>query len=233
MTNRRQKFLLCFSVYILEGSEMISNKDEAIWVNDPPADISPVRSGNGDKLNAQVGIICMFYLLLAIAFVSWLLFDIWIGQHSLARWGRYELEPLNTPVFRLVFFTVLGGALGGVVNGIRSILDYYPHFDRTYAWKYIMAPWLGAALSLVAYAILNSGLSVFGGGNSVDGSPAQILAMFSTGFLAGYGARDVFAWLDFQVSRLFASDSTKFKDDLAATHENPKDVEPFSTNGKG
>jgi len=212
---------------------MISNKDEAIWVNDPLADISPVRSNNGEKLNVQVGIICMFYLLLAIAFVSWLLFDIWIGQHSLARWGRYELEPLNTPVFRLVFFTVLGGALGGVVNGIRSLLDYLPHFDRTYAWKYIMAPWLGAALSLVAYAILNSGLSIFGGGNGADGSPAQILAMFSTGFLAGYGARDVFIWLDCQVSRLFTSDSSRSENGLAATDKNPKDVGSFSANGKG
>jgi hypothetical protein len=218
---------------------MISNKNEAWRVNNlagnanPTGKTFPIRDSDGDKLNTQVGTICMFYLLLSIIFISWLLFDIWIGQHSLARWGGYALEPLNTPVFRLVFFTVLGGSLGGVVNGIRSILDHCADFDRRHAWKYIMAPWLGAALALVAYALLNSGLSIFGADNVAGGSAVQILAMFSTGFLAGYGARDVFVWLDSQVARLFESDG--MRSDVAAEtpKENTKDVGTASqeTNG--
>jgi hypothetical protein len=203
---------------------MISNKNEVRRINGPTGDLFPAKGSDEDKLNTQVGTICMFYLLLSIFFISWLLFDIWIGQHSLARWGGYELEPLNTPVFRLVFFTVLGGALGGVVNGIRSLLDHYPDFDRRYAWKYIMAPWLGAALALVAYTLLNSGLSIFGADNVAGGSPAQILAMFSTGFLAGYGARDVFVWLDSQVARLFESDGTRSDVEAGAAKENTKGV---------
>jgi hypothetical protein len=218
---------------------MISNQNEAWRVNDLAENANltgkafPANDSNGDKLNTQVGTICMFYLLSSIIFISWLLFDIWIGQHTLARWGGYELEPLNTPVFRLVFFTVLGGALGGVVNGIRSILDHYVDFDRRHAWKYIMAPWLGAALALVAYTLLNSGLSIFGADNVAGGSAVQILAMFSTGFLAGYGARDVFVWLDSQVARLFESDGTSSDGAAVTPQESTRDVGTASpeTNG--
>ncbi len=175
-------------------------------------DLSQINDEN--KRHGVAGTLCILYLLLWLTLISWQLFDVWIGQHSLARLIRYELEPLDTAVFRLVFFTVLGGALGGVINGLRSILEWYPVFDRVYAWKYIVAPWLGAALALIAYTLLNSGVSILGGGNIADANAAQILTMFSTGFLAGYGAQDVFTWLDSQVSRLF--DPDKVKSEIAA-----------------
>ncbi len=173
-----------------------------------------IQINNENKRHGVAGTLCILYLLLWLILISWQLFDVWIGQHSLARLIRYELEPLDTAVFRLVFFTVLGGALGGVINGIRSILEWYPVFDRVYAWKYIVAPWLGAALALIAYTLLNSGVSILGGGNIADANAAQILTMFSTGFLAGYGAQDVFTWLDSKVSRLF--DPHKAQTEIAA-----------------
>jgi hypothetical protein len=187
---------------------MTNNGSQVSIVDDSTRHADSITSEHDNKVNRRVGSLCMLYLLLSLGFLSWQLFDIWVGQHTFARLVRYNLEPLKTPIFRLVFFTVVGGGIGGVINGIRSVLEWYPTFDRKYAWKYIMAPWLGGALALIAYALLNSGVSIFGGGGITDASAPRILAMFSVGILAGYGAQDVFIWLDAQVSRLFDPEKT-------------------------
>ena len=187
---------------------MTNNIGEVSIVDDSTRHVDSITSEHDNKVNRRVGTLCMLYLLLSLGFLCWQLFDIWVGQHTFARLVRYNLEPLKTPIFRLIFFTVVGGGIGGVINGVRSVLEWYPTFDRKFAWKYIMAPWLGGALALIAYALLNSGVSIFGGGSIADADATRILAMFSIGILAGYGAQDVFIWLDAQVSRLFDPEKT-------------------------
>jgi hypothetical protein len=160
------------------------------------------QTKGGDALTA---IISMLYLLLVLALVGWLLFDTWTDVHTLPRWGGYEVTPLRTPAFHLLAYAVIGGALGGVLNGIRSVLLYYADFDRQYVWKYIAAPWMGAALALLGYALLRSTIAVVGGqGTPTQADSTQMLANFAIGALAGYGAKDVFIWLDVQVHKLFA-----------------------------
>ena len=158
------------------------------------------------KLNRIVAIISILYLLLSLAFFSWLLFDVWIGQHTLPAKFGYVSARLGDSTYRLVIFTVIGGALGGIVNGVRSCLLYYKGFDRQYVWKYITAPWMGATLALLVYALIRSSVAVFGGGMTADNtavSSAQVLSNFAAGALAGYGSKDVFIWLDAQVHRIF------------------------------
>lgn len=146
----------------------------------------------------------IFYLLALLVFFSWQLFDTWVGQHSLPRVLGYQLTRLDTPAFRLVYYSVLGGALGGVLNGMRSSIQHFANFKAQYAWKYIVGPWMGAILGLIVYALVQGSFSVLGGnGNLVNVSTTQALSNFAAGALAGYGVRDVFVWLDAQVTKAF------------------------------
>lgn len=149
------------------------------------------------------------YLLLMLALFFWLLFDIWIGRYSLARWLGYQdtIGHLNGPTFRLMAYTIIGGGLGGIVNGIRSLLFWHGDlqaFGGRYLWKYVNNPWLGATLALFVYAIIRSGIAVFGGDSSTQAAgTSQSLSTLAVGVLAGYGSRQVFIWLDVQVNKLF------------------------------
>lgn len=159
---------------------------------------------NQDK---GIAIAAMLYLLLTLGFFAWLLFDTWIDAHTLFRFVGYDpsfLKALKTPLFHLIGYTIIGGAMGGIINGIRSALLYYSAFDRTYFWKYVTAPWTGAALALIGFALLKSTVAIFGGdAATVNPATPQFLANFGIGALAGYGSKDVFVWLDKQVSKLF------------------------------
>jgi hypothetical protein len=157
------------------------------------------RKRNADKTWANF---CIFYLLLTLAFLSWELFDTWISRHFLLKQVGYGLQ--NPQTLRLIAFTIIAGALGGVVNGLRSTLHYHNRFDRRHAWKYLCAPWMGATLALFVYALLRSSVSVLGGGGAAGSvSNAQVLSNFSIGALVGYGSKDVFVWLDDKVTKIF------------------------------
>jgi hypothetical protein len=147
---------------------------------------------------------CTIYLLLMLAFFGWLLFDTWIGNHSLARIMRYDLSRLNNASFRLIAFTIIAGGLGGSVDGIRSIMIYGDSFNGRHRWKYISLPWMGATLALLVYALLRSSIAVLGGSVS-SGSigSTQVMANFTAGALAGFGSKDVFIWLDDKVHKIF------------------------------
>ena len=155
-------------------------------------------------INRRTAVRCTIYLLFMLAVFGWLLFDTWIEKHSIARILGYDLARLNNSGFRLVAFTVIAGGLGGAVNGIRSLIRYTETFCHKHRWKYISAPWMGSTLALLVYAILRSSIAVLGGNISPTGiGSTQVLANFAAGGLAGYGAKDVFIWLDDKVHKIF------------------------------
>lgn len=149
----------------------------------------------------MAGGLCILYLLLMLAFLAWQLFDTWIGQYSLIKHLGYGLQREQT--LRLIAFTLIAGALGGVVNGLRSTLHYRDRFERQHVWKYLCAPWMGATLALFVFALLRSGISVLAGTVAENVGNTQVLSNFSAGALVGYGAKDVFNWLDAKVKDLF------------------------------
>jgi len=158
--------------------------------------------------NRQAAIISLVYLLLILAFFLWLLFDTWIELYSLPNLLGYGDEPLlDTQIFKLITYAFIGGGVGGVLNGLRSVIKWHSDrntFNRRYIWKYIVLPWQGASLALVAFALIGSGMAVFGGEINIDDANSrQALSVFAIGVLAGYGSRDVSIWLDAQVTRLF------------------------------
>jgi hypothetical protein len=151
------------------------------------------------------------YLLTSFIGSVWLLFDTWIGQHSVPGALGYDVTRLTSADYHTVVAAVVGGAIGGVINGLRSVLHYSRSFDSRHVWKYVAAPWMGSALSLLTYALLTTTASVLGGqppppaaADTLSIATPQLLSNFAVGALAGYGARDAFVWLDAQVHKLFA-----------------------------
>ncbi|MCM3873497.1 MAG: hypothetical protein ND895_22670 [Pyrinomonadaceae bacterium] len=156
------------------------------------------------KRDRTAAVLCILYLLSLLVVFSWLLFDTWIGNHFLLRLLKYDLVALNKTSFRVVAFTVIAGGLGGIINGLRSTLNYYNGFNQRFAWKYVTAPWMGVTLALFVYALIRSSIVAFGGSvTTADINTPQILTNFAAGALAGYGSKDVFVWLDAAVHKIF------------------------------
>ena len=146
------------------------------------------------------------YLLGMLAFLAWLLFDIWIGQFSLMA-AYPNRGSLGSPIFKLLSYTAIGGGLGGIVNGIRSFIGWHAErhaFGARFVWKYVALPPLGATLAILVYGLVRGGIAVFSGGFTGDASTISSLTAVSIGALAGYGSQQVFIWLDEQVNKLFA-----------------------------
>jgi hypothetical protein len=166
-------------------------------------EIIEAEDATGDRRSSAL---MMLYLLVSLAVLTWLLFDTWMGRHVfLDKICRYDPTHarLDSPAFHLIAFTIIGGGIGGIVNGLRSCLMYHHLFQRRYIWKYITAPWMGASLALLVYALIHSTISVFGGTATPAAGTSQVLSNFAAGALAGYGSKDVFIWLDAQVHELF------------------------------
>jgi hypothetical protein len=200
---------------------------EKIYVRDEATGI--VYEVHPEKgVDTSFAVLSIFYLLLMLAFFFWQLFDVWIGQYSLAKLVGYkDIGRLTSPSFRLVAFTFIGGGLGGVINGIRSIIGWHSErsaFGRRFLWKYVVAPWIGTTLALFAFALIRSGIAIVGGDLQTDAANIrQILSMFAIGVLSGYGSREVFIWLDAQVKRIFkVTPETKVPD---LTHKTKEEVE--------
>jgi hypothetical protein len=165
-----------------------------------------IHSRNNDESrnrlwDALAGNLCFGYLLLLLAVLAWQLFDTWMGRYSLLRPVGYDLQRQQT--LRLIAFTLIAGALGGVINGLRSGLHYRQTFQRRHTWKYLCAPWMGATLALFVYALIRSSIGVLGGSTTSSVSTAQVVSNFAIGALVGYGSKDVFVWLDAKVGSFF------------------------------
>ena len=139
----------------------------------------------------------ILYLVIMLAVFSGLLFAI-LGNQFLQE---------DNPIYLLMAYTVIGGGLGGVINGIRSFIGWHADrraFGRRYVWKYITLPLLGAVLAAMVYAFFRSGLVAFGGNFTPNDNFAnQALGAFSIGALSGYGSHRVLKWVEEQVNKLF------------------------------
>ncbi|MHC4536584.1 MAG: PASTA domain-containing protein [Planctomycetota bacterium] len=150
----------------------------------------------------------ILYLLAVLVILCWALFDIYHGQNQLlTRIFPEETNYPDSPLSRLIAYAIIGGGLGGVVNGCRSIISWHAErraFGWRFMWKYITLPPLGAVLAPIVYAIVYCGIGVLGGGYAQDNSStSQALSAFAIGALSGYGSRQVYIWLDEQVKKLF------------------------------
>lgn len=147
----------------------------------------------------------VLYLILVLFFLCWALFDIYYKQNELlARIFSKDTIYPDSPLSRVIAYAVIGGAMGGVVNGFRSIISWHAErraFGWRFMWKYITLPPLGALLAAMVYSIVYGGIGVLGG--TFTETKNQALSAFAIGALSGYGSHKVFLWLDGQVNKLF------------------------------
>jgi hypothetical protein len=164
------------------------------------------------KLSTWAARLTGAYLILSSAAWLWLLFDTWSGNDILIRWiagrGGIDIKQcVTSPNFRLVAYSMIGGGIGGVLNGFRSLIVWHCElaaFGYRFTWKHVIFPIQGALLGAIVFALLRSGVAMLDGksaSSAVDS--AQSLAFFGIGALAGYGAQSVFRWLDYKVSQIF------------------------------
>ncbi len=179
------------------------------------------------KTDTVLANISASYLMLMLIFFLWLLVDAWLGKYTLML-GFGELSTkgdVTSPFFKLAVYSFVGGGLGGIVNGFRSIVRWHCElrgFGRRFVWKYITLPWLGATLGLFVFAIMFGGVAVVAGDISTSApSPKQIVAMFGIGALAGFGSRSVFKWLDAKVADVFKTKPTTETAQTDATESVP------------
>jgi PASTA domain len=102
--------------------------------------------------------------------------------------------------------------MGAAVNNLRSFVSWHAErraFGWRFVWKYIALPPLGATLAVLVYGIIQSGMSVFNGGASLNSSAITLFSAWATGTLAGYGSHKVFIWLDDKVNSLFKVETKK------------------------
>ena len=172
------------------------------------------QTGKSFKLEPEKGwdiaaaIFSILYLVAMLAFFSWQLVETCVGQGLLLKLFLPKgVDYPNSPLYRLMAYTVIGGGLGGIVNGIRSFISWHAErkaFGRRYVWKYITLPLLGAVLAAIVYAIVRGGIAALGGSYTPgEGFTNQAMSAFAIGALSGYGSHKVFKWLDGHVNKLF------------------------------
>jgi hypothetical protein len=103
---------------------------------------------------------------------------------------------------------VLGAVLGAGVLDLVSFYHYVSErndFQTRHCWGYFFGPVMAAAISIVIYALLRSGILVFaGGGNQADMQIANY-GYLAVGFLSGFGWYDAVQSIRATIKRFFAS----------------------------
>lgn len=172
-----------------------------------------VHEGQWDTVASIVSIL---YSMVMLVFLSWLLLDLCTDNKALLKLLRLQdAEILDSPFFRLIAYAVIGGGLGGTINGIRSFVVWHCErkaYGGQFLWKDLSLPLLGAVLAAIVYALVRGGVAAFGGGFSSDQGEIQGLTAFAIGALAGYGSHQVFKWLDVQVNKFFPTEVAEVPD---------------------
>jgi hypothetical protein len=147
-----------------------------------------------------VAVFSILYLVVVLVICTFLFFAIWTGY-------SIEIDAPKSPVFLLMVYAVIGGGLGGTINGIRSFIGWHAErkaFNRRYVWKYISQPLIGVALAAMVYALFRSGIVTVGGNFTTDDNfTNQILAAFGIGAISGYGSRSAIKCMDKLVKKVF------------------------------
>jgi hypothetical protein len=162
------------------------------------------------RLDTATATFSIAYLLVMLGFFAWQFLDIFTGQMMLLNWiitNPERTECLGEGACLVIVYAIIGGGLGGTINGLRSILNWHAErqaFSSPHTWRYIALPWLGATLATFVYALMRAGADVIGGDNVTGNDTAiQFFSAFAIGTLSGYGSFAAFKWLDARVAKLF------------------------------
>jgi hypothetical protein len=180
-----------------------------------PEFVKDEQTGHLFKVKPETGFavivaaISATYLIAALLFLLWLLFDTWSGRDVLLVRMGYDKAVLAAGSFRLLAYVAIGGGIGGAVDGLRAIIFWHAEkkgYGPRFIWRDLALPPMGAAVGLIAYAIVRGGVGLLSGDVSLDPkSGTPVMAAFAVGTLAGFSALQAFRWFDWQANKIFGT----------------------------
>ncbi len=155
------------------------------------------------------------YLIGALLFLLWVLVTTWLDRvpFLVSIFGGQYAERFKSPNFQLFAYAAIGGSIGAIVSGIRSV--YVWHLERrAFGARFILrdlaCPVLGAILAIAVYALGKLGFGVINGDIPRTGTRInEVLRAFSVGLLVGYSWHKVFVWLDDLANRILRTKKGK------------------------
>lgn len=165
------------------------------------------------------------YLMLLNIFLLYLLLRLWPGQAPLRSEhlrvvlipGIWQVE-LWTEV-RYLALVAVAGALGSYIHLATSFADYLGNrqFVKSWAWWYVLRPFIGSTLAIAVYFAARGGL-ISGGAGAGDLSPYGITAL---AVLTGMFSKQATDKLREVFEDLFKTDKIPRADPLTVTHATP------------
>lgn len=145
-----------------------------------------------EQVGFAVKLAIIGYALAYIALAMYLVVDAWVlDQAFLKRLLGLSISATLPPLFISAFHAVLGAILGAGALDIVSFHHYVAikqDFQSPHVWGYFVGPWLAAALGLMVFALMQSGLLVFTGGTApAADATVSNLGYLAIGFLSGFG----------------------------------------------
>jgi len=146
----------------------------AVEVVVPAAPLPPAAP----QAHFAVKLAIVAFIVVYLGFTLWLLLDIWVlGQANLHRLLNLPPDKTLPPFFVSALHAMLGAMLGA---GVMDIVNFHTYasmkgnFQSRHVWGYFVAPLLAAVLGLIVFSLLQSGLMVFAGANTICVSASSV-----------------------------------------------------------
>lgn len=152
------------------------------------------------------GFILLFALFFLASLWPWTTSDLTpsttrlITIHFYWTFGPYAVGP----EVLLLFIVFLSGIIGATVWGIFVLAQHFSasqDFDKAWVAWYLTRPFIGAALAVIVYAVLRSGL--FSAGSSV--SAVSVIGVSTLSFLVGLFAENALFMLHRVADQMFGN----------------------------
>ncbi len=107
------------------------------------------------RADRALGVLCLFYLIVAITAAVGLLVYTWPLAAKDGSWLGVSIAKDQA----LLILVAVGGAIGSIVYCLRSATWYLGNreFRRSWAPWYIAQPFIGAALGMMVYVVVRAG----------------------------------------------------------------------------
>jgi hypothetical protein len=119
---------------------------------------------------------------------------------------------------KVIVYNALYSVLGALIGcGLFDIISFHKYvavmknFEKEHVWGYFFAPWMAAALGVVIYGLLKTGLLVFTGSVTNDNVDTARLGYLTIGFLSGFGWFKLIGKIKKIIDELFGSYSSDSK----------------------
>jgi hypothetical protein len=154
----------------------------------------------------KVRLLILYYVVLLFVVFGFLL-DFWC-KASVLTWLRIDAELIETdPWIRIVGIIISSGALGSILYHGRQITHYYGNgtFNARWQPRNVIAPFLGAGLSLIVLALIQGGIAALGYQIEAESIADSKSKFFAIGFgaVVGFSSRIVVTWLQSVCKTMF------------------------------